>query len=46
MQFFEHNPKSDKEDEWPKEFFSQWIEFAIDFKQVFYLEMSRNIEQK
>ena len=46
MKFFAYDVKSNKEAEWPKEFFGHWIQFTNDFKLIFTRELQRSIKQK
>ncbi|XP_054715399.1 formin-1-like [Uloborus diversus] len=45
QKFFRFQPKSNNESEWPKEFFSLWMPFCSDFKDIWKKEQQRKIQE-
>ncbi|CAG2121235.1 unnamed protein product, partial [Medioppia subpectinata] len=45
MDYFIYKPKSNKESDWPKEFFHHWIPFCRDFKDIFKREIQKTIKK-
>lgn len=44
MNYYSHQPKSKNESEWPKEFFTPWLPFTNDFKNIWKKEVQRKIK--
>lgn len=46
QKFFRFQPKSNNECEWPKEFFSLWTSFCMDFKDIWKKEQQKRIREQ